>query len=281
MTTQHPPAGGVFERATFRSGEYSAHLRRLQRREWWIWAFSMLILLALTGGIVSLSLPQILQGRKTVLGAGIFETVVGLACLILLFIGYLTYEKTLINRLRFELAEGQFYSSRWHSLALTDPLTGLYNRRFAERQIKMEISRARRKGYTLTLALFDLDKFKAINDRLGHPVGDVVLKKFADCLAGAVRAGDLAVRMGGDEFLLLLTECDASHLPTILSRLESIEIQFDEHRIPVNFSVGWTDYRTGDSAEDFLSRADQALYANKGARRNSGVSAAQPHHSSS
>lgn len=253
--------------ATVYSGEYSARLRKLQRREWWMWSFSMLVLLVLTGGIVSLSLPQILQGRKTVVGAGPFQTVLGLVSLIILFIGYLTYEKVLINRLRLELAEGQFQSSLWHGLALTDPLTGLYNRRFAERQLKMEISRARRRSDALTVVLFDLDKFKQINDRLGHAAGDAVLRGFADRLTHAVREGDLAVRLGGDEFLWLLPDCDPLHLPSILGRLGSIEVHFDGHQIPVSFSVGWADYQPGDVAEDLLQRADKALYANKEARK--------------
>jgi diguanylate cyclase (GGDEF)-like protein len=249
------------------SGEYSARLRKLQRREWAMWGFSMLVLLALTGGIVSLSLPQILQDRKTVLGAGAFQTVLGLVGLIVLFIGYLTYEKFLINRLRLELAEGQFQSSLWHGLALTDPLTGLYNRRFAERQLRMEISRARRRCYPLTVVLFDLDRFKEINDRFGHAAGDAVLKGFADRLSHAVREGDLAVRLGGDEFLWMLPDCDPLHLPSILGRLGTIDVRFDGQQMPVSFSVGWTDYQPGDVAEDLLHRADKALYANKEARK--------------
>jgi diguanylate cyclase (GGDEF)-like protein len=253
--------------AAIQSGEYYARLRKLQRREWAMWGFSMLVLLALTGGIVSLSLPQILQGRNTVLGAGALQTVLGLVGLIALFIVYLTYEKILINRLRLELAEGQFQSSLWYGLALTDPLTGLYNRRFAERQLKMEISRARRRCYPLTLVLFDLDRFKQINDRFGHAAGDAVLKGFADRLSHAVREGDLAARLGGDEFLWLLAECDPLHLPPILERLNAIELEFGDHRIPVSFSVGWTDYQPGDVPEDLLHRADKALYANKEARK--------------
>ncbi|MGB6877650.1 MAG: GGDEF domain-containing protein [Candidatus Acidiferrales bacterium] len=256
---------------TFREWEYSARLRELQRREWWIWGFSMFVLLVLTAGVVSLSFPQILQDRKTVLGAGVFQTVLGLICLILLFIGYLTYEKFLINRLRFELAQGQFHSSLWRNLALTDPLTGLYNRRFAERHLRMEVARARRRGYALTLVLFDLNNFKQINDRFGHPAGDMVLKAFADRLAKGVREGDLAVRLGGDEFLLLLAECDSLYLPSILRRLDAIEVPFDEHRIPVNFSVGWTDYQSDDLAEDLLHRADKALYEDKESRKRATV----------
>ena len=227
----------------------------------------MFILLALTAAVVSLSFPQILQDRNTVLGAGVFQTVLGLVCLILLFIGYLTYERVLINRLRFELAEGQFHSSMWRNLALTDPLTGLYNRRFAERHLRMEVARARRRGYALTLVLFDLNDFKKINDRFGHPAGDAVLKGFAERLGKGVREGDLAVRLGGDEFLLLLAECDSLYLPAILGRMEGVEVQFEEHRIPISFSVGWTDYQAGDLAEDLLHRADKALYEDKQSRK--------------
>ncbi len=267
MTNQEPAVDP--QNVTFRNWEYSARLRELQRREWWIWGFSMLVLLALTAAVVSLSFPQILQERKTVLGAGVFETVFGLVSLILLFIGYLTYERFLINRLRFELAEGQFHSSMWRNLALTDPLTGLYNRRFAERHLRMEVARARRRCYALTIVLFDLDHFKQINDRFGHPAGDMVLKGFADRLGKGVREGDLAVRLGGDEFLLVLAECDPASLPSVLHRLEGIEVQFEGDRIPVSFSVGWTDYQAGDLAEDLFHRADKALYEDKEARKQS------------
>lgn len=254
---------------TFRSWEYSARLRELQRREWWIWGFSMLVVLSLTAGVVSLSLPQILQDRKTVLGGGIFQTVCGLISLILIFIGYLTYERFLINRLRFELAEGQFHSSLWRNLALTDPLTSLYNRRFAERHLRMEIARARRRGYALTLVCFDLNNFKQINDRFGHHAGDIVLKAFADRLRKSIREGDIPARLGGDEFLLLLTECDSSHLPSVLGRLEDIVVEFAGDRVPVSFSTGWTNYQLGDAAEDLFHRADKALYEDKQARRQS------------
>lgn len=276
MSEADPVAGQELlidpKNVTFRAWEYSARLRDLQQREWWIWGFSMLVLVALTCGVVSLSLPQILQDRKTVLGAGVFQTVSGLVGMILLFIVYLTYERLLINRLRFELAEGQFHSSMWRNLALTDPLTGLYNRRFAERHLRMEVARARRRGYPLTVVLFDLDSFKQINDSFGHAAGDMVLKTFAERLAKGVREGDLAVRLGGDEFLLLLAECDPLYLPAILRRLEGIEVELDGDRVPINFSLGSSAYRTGDLAEDMLHRADEALYQHKESRKQPGAS---------
>lgn len=260
------------ESVTFRPWEYSARLRKLQRGEWRIWALSVFVLLALTAGIVSLSLPQVLQDRKTATGTGVFQTVLGLVFLVLIFISYLTYEKVLVNRLRFELAEGQFQSVLWHNLALTDPLTGLFNRRFAERQLATEISRTRRTEYPLTLVIFDLNNFKQTNDRFGHLVGDLVLKSFADRLRSAVRQGDVPIRLGGDEFLLLLTECDISHVSTVLERLGGIEVQVGGSRIPVNFSAGSTEYQRGDTPEDLLHRADAALYREKEARKQSIVS---------
>ena len=252
---------------TFKSWEYSARLRGLRTREWWMWSLTVLVILLMTAGIVSLSLPAILADNRSAIGASFLETVVGLVSLILLFIGYLTYEKMLLNRLRMELAEGQFQSSLWRNMALADPLTGLYNRRFAERHVKTEIARARRRGYPLTLVLFDLDNFKQINDRFGHPAGDAVLKGFADRLAQVVREGDLAARLGGDEFMLLLADCKSANVPQVLRRLGSISVQFEDQQIPVGFSHGWTEYQDGDQSESLFHYADKLLYADKQSRK--------------
>lgn len=249
--------------ADSRSAEYLVRLRKLQRREWWTWGVSVIAMLMLTAAIASLSLPAILEDRKRSLHSGVLPAVAGLLCMIVLFGCYLTYEKVLINRLRMELAERQANSTQWQNLALVDPLTGLYNRRFAERHLKSEVARAQRKGYTLTLVLFDLNNFKKINDRFGHPAGDRVLKVFADRLTEAIRDVDLAARLGGDEFMLLLPECDSIHLPTVLRRLESIEVDLAEQRISVGFSVGSSEFGSSKDPEAMFKEADEALYLDK------------------
>jgi len=256
-----------------RPEEYYARLQNLQRREWWTWSLSLGVMLFLTACIASLSIPAILNKDpgSPAYGAGVLQAVAGLVFLILLFGGYLTYEKFLINRLRLELAERQLHSTLWRNLALVDPLTGLYNRRFAERRLKAEIARAERRGYSLTLALFDLDSFKVINDRHGHAAGDLVLKEFGDRLGKAVREADLAARLGGDEFMLLLTECDSSQIPRVLQRLAHLEIKLAGQAIPVSFSVGWKEYQPGQQAAELLSEADKALYANKQTRKATSV----------
>jgi diguanylate cyclase (GGDEF)-like protein len=246
-----------------RSTEYSIRLRELQRREWWTWGVSVFAMLLLTIAVASLSLPAILEDQRRSLHSGILPAVAGLVSLILLFGCYLTYEKFLINRLRMELAERQSDSTQWQNLALVDPLTGLYNRRFAERHLKSEVARAQRKGYTLTLVLLDLNDFKKINDRFGHPAGDLVLKVFADRLGEAIRDIDVAARMGGDEFMLLLPECDSIHLPAVLRRLESIEVALSGQRVAVGFSVGWSEYGPLKDPKAMFQEADQALYLDK------------------
>lgn len=249
--------------AELRSAEYSVRLRKLQRREWWTWGVSVFAMLMLTAGIASLSLPAILEDRKRSLHSGVLPAVAGLVCLIVLFGCYLTYEKFLINRLRMELADRQAHSTQWQNLALVDPLTGLYNRRFAERHLKSEIARAKRKGYALALVLFDLNDFKQINDRFGHPAGDLVLKAFAGRLSEAIRDADIAARLGGDEFMLVLPECDSTHLPAVLRRLESIEVGLGGRSITVGFSAGASQYGDGKDPEAMFKEADEALYLQK------------------
>jgi diguanylate cyclase (GGDEF)-like protein len=244
------------------------HLRHLQKREWWAWAYSVAVILFLTFAVASLSIPSILEDSAGIWKSGVFQSVSGLVFLIFIFACYLTYEKVLINRLRFDLVERQSHSTLWRDLALVDPLTGLYNRRFAERHLNAEISRAQRKGYALTVVLIDLDHFKQINDRYGHAAGDMVLMGFAQRLSKAIRASDIASRLGGDEFMLILTEFESSRLPSVLERLESIQVRVDSQFIEVEFSVGWKEFEAGQQAQELIDAADKALYANKQSRRN-------------
>jgi diguanylate cyclase (GGDEF)-like protein len=246
-----------------RRGEYVQRLRELQRREWWTWGSSVLVMLLLTGAIASLAFPAIFDEKRIGVGSGVLQSISGLLSLIVLFGCYLTYEKHLINRLRLDLAEKQMHSTQWRNLALVDPLTGLYNRRFAERTLKAEMARAQRKGYPLTLVLFDLNNFKQINDRFGHAAGDIVLKEFAERLTKAVREADIAARLGGDEFMLLLTECNSSRVETVLQRLKSIEVEVSGQRVPIEFAVGWQEYQQSHSPQAFMKEADKALYAHK------------------
>ncbi len=158
---------------------------------------------------------------------------------------------------------------------MIDPLTGLYNRRFAEQRLATEVARSERRGHPLTVLTLDLNNFKEINDTYGHPAGDQVLQEFASRLNKVIRGSDLAVRLGGDEFLVVLPECTLEQLKLVLHRLSSFELDWQGRKIPVSFSAGWKDYEMGERPEEMLARADEALYTNKRATKK-GKTATKP-----
>jgi len=256
-----------------RDQELATELRRIERRDWWIWAYTIFVILLLTLGIISFTLPDLLKGAETYFRMKFAEAVFGLTAFIVLFNLYIVYQQVIIKRLRRQLAEKQGHSDILRNLALIDPLTGLYNRRFAQQRLAAEVSRSERKGHSLTLITLDLNNFKQINDTHGHAAGDHVLQKFALRLNKVIRGSDLAVRLGGDEFLVLLPECTLEQVQTVLGRLGSIEVEWQGKQIPVTFSAGWRQYQMGDRPDELLEKADQALYARKRASKEAALAA--------
>jgi diguanylate cyclase (GGDEF)-like protein len=252
------------------------NLRRIEKRDWWIWANSIFVMLLLTGALISFTLPSLSQGATPLFRIKVTEAIFGLVALVVLFNVYTIYQQVLIKRLRRQLAEKQHHSMILRELAMIDALTGLYNRRFAEQRLVAEVARSARKGHPLTVVLLDLDEFKHINDTYGHPAGDLVLQEFAAALNRAIRGGDLAVRWGGDEFLLILPECNHEQLKLVLDRLGPLELAWEGRKFPIKYSAGWKDYASGDQPESMLAAADQALYANKRAAKNTTAPAVVP-----
>jgi diguanylate cyclase (GGDEF)-like protein len=253
-----------------RMEELQASLKKLERRDWWLWAIAIVVMLLLTGAVVSLSFPGLMKTEDPIFQFSLNEAARGLVGLVLLFNTYSIYQQVQIKRLRRQFSEQLQAMSRlkaraeeFHRLATVDPLTGLYNRRFAESRLAAEASRSQRYGHPLTVVSFDLNNFKQINDRFGHPAGDQVLKEFAERLNDAIRVSDYAVRMGGDEFLVILPECPTEQAQALFKRLATLEVNYAGHMIPVQYSAGWVGYEPGESPEKFLERADRLLYANK------------------
>ena|SRR6202140_1859034 len=247
--------------------ELAEERRRIDRRDWWVRGYSVFVILLLTFAVISLTLPSVLTGAETIFKIKFTEAVFGLITLIVLFNIYTLYQEILIKRLRRQLLEKQDHYYVLRNLAMIDPLTGLYNRRFAEQRLAAEVARSERKGHPLTVLTLDLNNFKEINDTFGHPAGDQVLQEFASRLNKVIRGSDLAVRLGGDEFLVVLPECTLEQLKLVLDRLRSFELDWQGQKIPVTFSAGWKDYEMGDRPEEMLARADQALYTSKRASK--------------
>jgi diguanylate cyclase (GGDEF)-like protein len=253
--------------------DLTQQLLQIEKRDWWVWGYSIFVMLLLTFAIITFTLPALHQGAKTFLNIKIEDAVFGLFTLVLIFNIYTVYQQILIKRLRRQLAEKQGHSDILRNLAMVDPLTGLYNRRFALQRLAAEVARSERRGHPLTVLTLDLNEFKQINDHHGHPAGDHVLQEFAAHLNKVIRGSDLAVRLGGDEFLVVLPECTLEQLQLVLERLGSLEVLWQGHKIPVTFSAGWKQYEMGDRLDELLAAADQALYASKRAGKQVVLSA--------
>jgi diguanylate cyclase (GGDEF)-like protein len=238
-------------------------LRKIQTRNWWSWSNTVVVVLLLTGTIVSFTLPTMLRDDPSFTQLNVNIAVRGLVGLVLLFNVYSLWQQFRIKDLCAEIQQKQASSDHLYRMAMFDPLTGLYNRRFAEPRVEAEVKRCQRKGTALTLLLLDLNGFKQINDSHGHPAGDTVLRAFAEHITRAIRGSDLAVRLGGDEFMLLLPECDTNQLQHVLGRLVGFRVEIADETIPVEFSAGWKEYALGQTSKELIEAADRALYENK------------------
>jgi diguanylate cyclase (GGDEF)-like protein len=254
--------------------EIQANLQKLERRDWWLWIVAIIVMLLLTFAVVSLSFPDLLKREDPLLQYSMNEAVRGLVGLVLIFNTYTIYQQWQIKKLRRQFSEQlevmgrlRLRAEEFHRLATIDPLTGLYNRRFAEQRLAAEAARSQRYGHPLTVIAFDVNNFKQINDQYGHPAGDEVLREFGKRLLAALRVSDFAVRMGGDEFLAILPECPNEQVQVMIDRLRSIEVHHETLTLSVGFAAGWVGYEPGESPEQFLERADRLLYANKRASK--------------
>jgi diguanylate cyclase (GGDEF)-like protein len=161
---------------------------------------------------------------------------------------------------------------RIEELAELDELTGSFNRRCIMRLLEEEIARSARLNTPCSIALIDLDFFKRINDRHGHPTGDEVLRTFAITVFANIRTIDRFGRYGGEEFLLVLPETVTESAAHMLERLRTIIAELDwsafSPGMQVTMSAGVATLRTDESSDTFLARADSALYDAKARGRN-------------
>lgn len=147
--------------------------------------------------------------------------------------------------------------------SLHDALTGLHNRRGFDEFIDQALEQQRRYGWPFSLVLLDLDDFKRINDRIGHAAGDEVLRSVGREIANALRQGDTAARVGGDEFALVLSGTEVDAVPALIDRLRN-RLAADVPHAPVSFSTGAASCPgEGITREELFSLADRRLYIEK------------------
>ena len=173
------------------------------------------------------------------------------------------------------LGESRRLHTHLERIATIDALTGLRNRRWLDDMFPRQLDRASRTGQPVALLMIDVDRFKSLNDAHGHLVGDAVLCRLAQVLAGHVRAQDLLARYGGEEFVVLLPDTDADAAETSAERLrQAVEVAGRESSAPpqrlpaVTVSLGVASRHEEEALASLLERADQALYRAKESGRN-------------
>lgn len=157
--------------------------------------------------------------------------------------------------------------------AIHDPLTGLYNRRFLEETLGRELAQAHRTQEAMSLAMIDIDRFKSVNDAYGHSVGDLFLIALGDMLEHKIRAGDVACRFGGEEFIVVMPgaplEVAAKRINEFRQAFGALKIDVAGQSISATFSAGVAGFPLhGTDEKTIIAEADRALYAAKEAGRN-------------
>ena len=155
---------------------------------------------------------------------------------------------------------------------LYDTLTGVRSRLAYDEQIEQEMARWERYGSSFSYAILDIDHFKNINDKYGHSAGDNVLKIIANMMSQQIRKSDFIFRIGGEEFVLLLTNTDVSQAGVLVEKLRKAvkarEFSFNQERVTLSLSAGLTETWDGDSVKSIYERADAALYRAKNSGRD-------------
>jgi two-component system, cell cycle response regulator len=162
------------------------------------------------------------------------------------------------------------------ALSLSDPLTGVGNRRALEKALALETRRAERTGESLCAVMADLDHFKRINDTFGHDAGDKVLAAFGDLLRRQTRGTDVVARFGGEEFVVLMPHTDLVHATDTAERIREAlaSSRFEPLPDPVTVSIGVAELAANEPGEALLRRADRALYEAKQSGRDRVVASA-------
>ncbi len=177
------------------------------------------------------------------------------------------------ERLEAQLAENRILQEKLRDLAVRDPLTGLFNRRYMEETLRRELSRSAREDQPLSLVMIDIDHFKQLNDTYGHPAGDLVLKELAALLLRHLRSEDIVCRFGGEEFVAILPGAPlmaaAQRAETWRLAFQELHIVYEDQVLTSTLSMGIAEYpRHGATSEDLLFQADSAMYMAKRAGRN-------------
>lgn len=244
-------------------------------------SLTVLVMLVLAAGILLRTYPKLLWNLQNTESERNYvpQLLVGLFFLVGLLSSYVLEQRRRLKKTQEFAIQELIRRETAERLAVVDPLTELYNRRYIMQAINREARRADRQDQKLALLMIDINDFKSVNDTLGHLIGDRILREVAVLLQHNFRATDIVSRYGGDEFLILLVDAEEQEATRAIERLRYQVEQWNRaDSIPgyrMSLSCGASIFRKGGDMVDVLAAADRAMYEDKNnARANSQAAAA-------
>ena len=252
----------------YQSGDLYREIEALSKRDWQLWSICALVIVVIAIGFAAFLLPNLVWASATLHTDHRYlpQLFFGLITLIVLFNVYILDQKRSLNRTRGQVLRHLMEATEAKQIAIIDPLTNVFNRRYLDELIPREINRAIRAGVELSLLLIDINNFRDINTNFGHIGGDQYLRDLANLLKKTLRGSDTVVRMGGDEFLVVLPETGNAQAHRAAERLRW-EAQWwnqaTQASYQLSFSCGVATYRDGMDIEQVMGLADKDMYRNK------------------
>lgn len=249
--------------------ELTRRVHHIEQRDFQLWSIVVLLILVMAAGFLALIVPNIFWSARIFHADGRYvpQLFFGFIVLVALVNIYLISQRRQLVATREQLLHEMLERQSAEQLALMDSLTETYNRRYLHEVISKDFQRAQRHGIPLTFLMIDVDKFKAVNTKFGHIVGDRVLSEVAYILKTTFRAADTIIRYGGDEFLVMLDGCDEEHARSAVLRLEKQVTDWNQKKsiagYEMKLSTGFAHHQDGETLESVLQRADQQMYQRK------------------
>jgi diguanylate cyclase (GGDEF)-like protein len=251
------------------TGALRKEIDSLQGRFFQLLSITTLVMLALATGMALRMLPHLLWRFQTLGNERWYlpQLVCGLLALVGLLSWYVLQQRINLRKAQRQLIQELIRRETAERLAVIDPLTEAYNRRYIMRTIASEASRADRQNSKFAFLMIDIDGFKVANDSLGHMAGDRILRELAQLLQKTLRNSDVISRYGGDEFLVLLIDADEQMAARAVERVQEAVAKWNEKPAikdyKMSISCGFSTYTHGADPATVLATADQAMYQTK------------------
>lgn len=262
------------------AGKIRKEIDSIQSRFFQLWSMTIFVMLALATGMALRMFPHLIWHVHSAEIERFYmpQLLCGLLALVGLLSWYVLQQRWHLHQTQQQLIRELVRRETAERLAVIDPLTEIYNRRYIMRAITSEVARADRQNSKFSFLMIDVNGFKAANDALGHLAGDRILRELAQLLQKTLRTSDVISRYGGDEFLVLLIDADEAMAARAVERLQEAVAKWNE-ATPIkgylmSISCGFATYKRGSDPAAILTAADQAMYQSKCSFSPSGSDAA-------